>query len=202
LSSDTLASLPARGPGPPGGRNVTPQTWSTWLLIVCTAARMPRSHSLTVLSLEPVAIAAPSGLASTLNTQLAWPDKAAIILFPSASYMCTWASSDAEKSTRGSAGEYTRDRTGMKWPSRWCKNLARATSKTEIVPSMEPHATRFPSGLHATDSTNFLLLFLSVGLGPSWRGIDRVAINFHFSVSQSWTDALPPPATARVVPYR
>jgi hypothetical protein len=90
----------------------------------------------------------------------------------------------------------------MKWPSRWCKNLARATSKTEIVPSMEPQATRFPSGLHATDSTNFLLLFLSVGLGPSWRGIDRVSINFHFSVSQSWTDALPPPATARVVPYR
>ena len=121
-------------------------------------------------------------------------------LFPSESYMCTWASSEAEKSRRGSVGEYTRDLTGMEWPSKWCKNLARATSKTEMVPSIEPQASRLPSRLQATDRTNFLLPLLSEGLGPSGRGIGRVATGDHVAVSQSLIDALPPPATARVDP--
>lgn len=70
----------------------------------------------------------------------------------------------------------------------------------EIVPSIEPQASRFPSGLHATDSTNFLLLLLSEGFGPSGRGTDKVATNLHVAVSHSLIDALPPPATASVVP--
>lgn len=202
LSSDTLASRPARTPVLLDGRNATPQTWSVWLVSVCTAALILRSHSLTVLSLEPVATAAPSGLTSTLKTQLAWPDIALIKLFPSASYMWTWASSEPEKRTRGSTGEYTRERTGMKWPSKWWRNLARGTSKTEIVPSIDPQARCFPSGLHATERTNFLFPLLSPGFNPSGRGMDKEAISFHSAVSHSLTDALPPPATARVVPWK
>jgi len=69
-----------------------------------------------------------------------------------------------------------------------------------MVPSIEPQASRFPSGLHAMDRTNFLLPLLSVGFCPSGRGIDRVATSSHEEVSQSLTDALPPPATARIAP--
>lgn len=201
LSSDTLASRPPRKSDPPGGLNATPHTWSAWLLIVCTAALILRSQSLTVLSLEPVATAAPSGLTSKLNTQLACPDIAPIRVLPSASYMWTWASSEAVKSNRGSTGEKTSERTGIWWPSKWCKNLARLTSKTLIVPSIDPQARRLPSGLHATDKTNFLLELLSVGFELSGRGIDRVATSSHEDVSQSFTDALLPPATARMVPW-
>jgi hypothetical protein len=69
-----------------------------------------------------------------------------------------------------------------------------------MVPSIEPQAIRFPSGLHATDRTNFLLPLLSLGLGPSTRGIDKVATISQVEVSQRLTDALPPPATARMEP--
>lgn len=199
LSSDTLARRLPLTP-PPTASNLTPQTWSVWLVMVWTAALILGSHNFTVLSLEPDAIAAPSGLTSTLKTQLEWPDMEENSVFPSASYMWMRSSSEPETRTLGSRGEYERDRTGIVWPSRWWRNLARCTSKTEMEPSMDPHASCLPLGLHATDKTNFLLFPLSEGLEPSGRGIDKVAISFHSAVSHSLTDALLPPATARVVP--
>ena len=45
-----------------------------------------------------------------------------------------------------------------------------------------------------------MLLVLSEGFGASGRGIDRVEINLQLAVSQSLTEALLPPATARIVP--
>ena len=71
-----------------------------------------------------------------------------------------------------------------------------------MVPSIEPQASRLPSGLHATERTNFLLPALSVGLELSGRGMVRVSISFHVAVSQSLIDALLPPATARMEPWR
>lgn len=79
-------------------------------------------------------------------------------------------------------------------------NLARGTSKTDMVPSIEPQEICLPSGLHATERVNFLLPLFSDGFRPSGRGTSSVAIGFHSAVSHSFTDALPPPAAASVVP--
>lgn len=70
----------------------------------------------------------------------------------------------------------------------------------EMVPSMAPQAICLPSGLQATERANFLLRLLSDGLKPSGRGTSREVINFHSAVSQSFTEALLPPAAASVVP--
>lgn len=67
---------------------------------------------------------------------------------------------------------------------------------------MDPQAKRLPSGLHATDRTNLPLPLLSEGLDPSGRGTDKVAMSCHVAVSHSLTEALPPPATARTVPWK
>lgn len=110
-------------------------------------------------------------------------------LFPSASYISTWPASQAEKRTGGSIGEYTRDWTGMKWHSKWWSNLPRATSKTEIVPSIEPQASLLPSGLQATESTNLWLPHLSDRLDPSGCGNTSVVISSHVAVSHNLIDA-------------
>jgi len=64
---------------------------------------------------------------------------------------------------------------------------------------MDPQAKSFPSGLQATERTNLPLPVLS-GRAPSGRGMARLVIGCHFSVSQSFTDPLPPPAAARALP--
>ena len=51
------------------------------------------------VDLLSVAIAAPPGLTSTLNTRLAWPDMAPIKPFPPASYMCAWPSYIPQRET-------------------------------------------------------------------------------------------------------
>ena len=51
--------------------------------------------------------------------------------------------------------------TGLWCPVRVCINCPEGTSNNATVPSMTPHARRFPSGLYATLSTNFSRLCFS-----------------------------------------
>ncbi len=51
--------------------------------------------------------------------------------------------------------------TGLWCPVRVCMSCPEGTSNSATVPSMTPHARRFPSGLNATLSTNFSRLCFS-----------------------------------------
>ena len=197
LSSETVASRPALMPWPPGGLKATPQTWSVWSVIVWTEDLIDRSQSLTVRSLDPVAKAEPSGLASTDRTQLPCPDIAHTMLLFFASYILTCLSSDAVKRIPGSTGEKTKDRTGILWPSRWCKSLPRIESKMATVPSIVLHARSFPSILYATASTNFPAIFSEpLAMLASFLRTERLASLRQVTVFQSFT------ATARIEPCK
>mmetsp|Transcript_33252 Transcript_33252/g.81714 ORF Transcript_33252/g.81714 Transcript_33252/m.81714 type:complete len:252 (+) Transcript_33252:151-906(+) len=187
LSSLTLATRL------PSGLKHTPHTASDWSVMVCTHDLWPRSHSLTVLSLEHDTSALPDGLAATPSTQLLWPGSASIRLRCSTSYMWMWPSSHAVNSVLESTLNAS-DRTGMAWPSRVCSSFPDPVSNTATVPSMAPHATRRPSPLYATLCTKRPCL----GLSADGAGSDIVASSAPppSLIENSLTAPLVPPATA------